>query len=94
MLGKLEDSPGISETAFKVGEGFKADGAVMVGAGNQLPADVGGELTIIQAIMADGSHQVGYGMSYKADGTVKVGSGAKLKGGNQFGIIRRHGETL
>ena len=94
LLSGFEDSPGISETAFKVGDGFKADGAAMVGAGNLLPADAGGEITIIKAIMADGSHQVGYGMSYKADGTVKVGSGAKLKGGNQFGIIRRHGETL
>ena len=71
----------------------RADGSARIGAGNILPLDTGGTLTIIHVLTANGTRKADGGLIYKADGSYKVG-GIQLKGGNQIGITSRHDEIL
>lgn len=92
MLDGFDDSPCIDDKALRIG-GFRADGSARIGAGNILPLDTGGTLTIIHVLTANGTCKADGGLSYKADGSYKVG-GIQLKGGNQIGITSRHDEIL
>lgn len=92
MLDGFDDSPCIDDKALRIG-GFRADGSARIGAGNILPLDTGGTLTIIHVLTANGTRKADGGLSYKADGSYKVG-GIQLKGGNQIGITSRHDEIL
>lgn len=95
VLDDFEDSPGIDDKPFAFSGTFLADGSVHTGTGNILPVDTGGTLTIIHVLTADGTHLFDGGLSLgnKADGSLQL-SGIQLKGGNQFGITRRHDEAL
>ena len=92
MLDGFADSPCIDDKALRIG-GFRADGSARIGAGNILPLDTGGTLTIIHVLTANGTRKADGGLSYKADGSYKVG-GIQLKEGNQIGITSRHDEIL
>lgn len=92
MLDGFDDSPCIDDKALRIG-GFRADGSARIGAGNILPLDTGGTLTVIHVLTANGTRKADGGLSYKADGSYKVG-GIQLKGGNQIGITSRHDEIL
>ena len=92
LLAGFEDDAATMDKPFTLADGLRADGSARIGAGNLLPLDTGGTLTIIHVLTANGLYKADGGLSYKADGSCKVGS-IQLKGGNQVGT-RRHDETL
>ena len=94
LLSGFEDDAATMDKPLTFADGIKADGSARYGAGNLLPLDTGGTLTIIRLLTANGQHRYdgGLNLGIKADGSKQYGS-IQLKGGNQFGS-RRHDETL
>lgn len=94
-LNTFEDDASTAGAPFTASGLVKADGGASASAGNLLPFDTGGVLTIIRVLTANGTRKAdgGLGGVPTFDGSLKADGKTTAKGGETIGA-RRHYETL
>lgn len=94
-LNTFDDDAGKAGAPFTASGLVKADGGASASAGNLLPFDTGGVLTIIRVLTANGTRKAdgGLGSMPTFDGSLKADGKTTAKGGETIGA-RRHYETL
>lgn len=94
-LNTFEDDASTAGAPFTASGLVKADGGASASAGNLLPFDTGGVLTIIRVLTANGTRKAdgGLGSMPTFDGSLKADGKTTAKGGETIGA-RRHYETL
>lgn len=93
VLDDFEDTPGIAAEPFRARDGIRMDGQAKAGAGNLVPVDLGGTLSIYHVLIANGRAKADGGVGDKADSTIRMDGARTLSGGERF-EIRRHDKSL
>lgn len=95
VLDTFEDDEGTASEPFTAAGYARANGGATASAGNLLPFDTGGVITIVRVLIANGSRKADGGLTGMPtfDGSLKADGSATAKGG-ETNEIRRFDTTL